>query len=177
MQTQRRCLKIGVISDTHKKFKRAKKAIDFLLAKEVEYLIHAGDIVCLEVLEYLKSSGVRYYAVFGNNDIKLMEYAKEFDIKSEPYYFKIDGTMFKLMHHPFYLSPDVDVIIFGHTHNFECDVKNGRVFLNPGEVCARNKPISECAMIEIFDEKYTIHRYQRVLKSDEFITSIKEFSR
>lgn len=173
----KKMLKIGVISDSHKKHKRAKRALDFLVSNGAQYIIHAGDIVSLEILHYLKSYNLPYYVVFGNNDIQLMQYAREYNINSEPYYFKIENVMFKLMHHPFYLAPDVQVIIFGHTHNFEADAKNGKLFLNPGEVCARNKPISECVMLEIEPSRYIVHRYERTLKTEEFKPTTMEFAR
>lgn len=170
-------LKIAIVSDSHKRYKRAKKALDFLVSQGAQYIIHAGDIGTVEILDIIKGYGLPYSLVFGNNDIHLMEYALKYDIKSEPFYFKIEQTKFKLMHHPFYISPDVDVIVFGHTHNYECDFKNGRLYLNPGELCARNKPISEAVLLEISDEKYIINRYQRAIKTDEFVSQIEEFTR
>ena len=47
-------MKIGIISDTHKKLGRAIKAIDYLIKEGAEYILHAGDIVREEVLEYLE---------------------------------------------------------------------------------------------------------------------------
>jgi putative phosphoesterase len=170
-------LKIGVISDTHKKSNRAKKAIDFLISEDVSCIIHAGDIGTVETLEYLHSSGIDYKAVFGNNDSILYEYADKFGIDMEPSYFKIDNVAFKLMHHPFYLTPDSDVVIFGHTHYFEADVKNGKLFINSGEVCARNKPISECAVVEISSERFVVYRAQREIGSEKFEVKRLEFER
>ena len=66
---------------------------------------------------------------------------------------------FKLMHLPYHLTPDSDVIIFGHTHIFECDYKNKTLFLNPGEVCAREKPLIECLQLEIKENEYIITRF------------------
>jgi predicted phosphodiesterase len=47
-------MKIGIMSDTHKKVGRAKKVIDLLIENGAEYILHAGDIVKEEVLEYLE---------------------------------------------------------------------------------------------------------------------------
>ena len=44
-------MKIGILSDTHSKVGKAKKAIDFLLKEGAEFFIHAGDICEVEVLE------------------------------------------------------------------------------------------------------------------------------
>jgi putative phosphoesterase len=72
------------------------------------------------------------------------------------------------MHMPDYMAPDADIVIFGHTHEFEIDVKNGTLFLNPGEVCARNKSISECAMLEDTDATFEVTYYTKEKKEDTF---------
>ena len=61
------------------------------------------------------------------------------------------------MHLPYHLIPDVDIVIFGHTHIFEKkDYKNKTLFINPGEVCAREKPLIECVKLEIKENEYII---------------------
>jgi len=59
------------------------------------------------------------------------------------------------------MAPDADVIVFGHTHYFQCEMNNGKLFLNSGEVCARKKPISEFAMLEILDDKFIVTHYEK----------------
>lgn len=154
-------MKIGIISDTHKKVKKTKNAIAFLLEKKVEFIIHAGDIVETEILQMLKNCSVDYLAVYGNNDTHLMQFHDNFELVQEPYYFKLAGLKFKLMHLPHYMTPDADVIIFGHTHHFHSEFVNDTLFLNSGEVCGRKKPVSECAMLEIFDGEYRVTQYTK----------------
>ena len=161
-------MKIGIISDTHKKFKKAKKALTMLLDSGAEFIVHTGDIVEVKTLELLKNCGKRYVAVYGNNDAHLVPYHNEYNLVQEPYYFKLADTKFKLMHLPFYMAPDSEVVLFGHTHIFESEFKNGTLFLNSGEVCARNKPISECAMLEIQNDTFFVTHYTREKKSDIF---------
>ena len=161
-------MKIGIFSDTHKKTKLAKAVIEQLIKNGAEFLIHAGDIVEVEVLELLKNCGVRYVAVYGNNDAHLASHHNNYNLVQEPYYFKLANTRFKLMHLPFYLNPDADVIIFGHTHIFECDYKNNTLFLNPGEACARNKPLCECALLEISETHYSVKYFSKEPKEELF---------
>ena len=170
-------MKIGILSDTHKKTKLAQKAIRHLQKNGAEFLIHAGDIVEPQVLELLKNSGVKYVAVYGNNDAHLVGYHNNYNLVQEPYYFQLANTKFKLMHLPFYMNPDADIIIFGHTHIFECDFKNNTLFLNPGEACARNKPLCECAMLEIDENRYNVTYYSRDPKEDLFNESHFSFER
>jgi len=160
-------MKIGLISDTHTKVKKASRAIDVLVEDGAEFLIHAGDIVEVEVLELMKKSGLSYEAVYGNNDAHLAHFHGDYNLVQEPYYFKLANTKFKLMHLPFYMSPDADIVISGHTHTFHSEFNNSTLFLNPGEVCARSKPISEWAMLEINDDKLFVTHYTRENKSEE----------
>lgn len=161
-------MKIGLFSDTHKKEGRSQKVINHLISQGAEFLIHAGDIVKAEILEQLKKSALPYIAVYGNNDAGLIEYHTKYNLVQEPHYFKLGGVNFKLMHLPFYMNPDAEVVIFGHTHVFECDFKNRTLFLNPGEACARDKPFSSCAMLEITDKAFNVTHYSRAVGSDTF---------
>jgi len=161
-------MKIGIISDTHSKVKKASEALDMLLENGAEFIIHAGDIEELETLELLKNCGKKYVAVYGNNDAHLVQYHNNYNLFQEPYYFKLANTKFKLMHLPFYMAPDADVIIFGHTHTFEVEFNKETLFLNSGEVCARSKPISECAMLEIQDSSYKVTHFTKTKESKEF---------
>jgi putative phosphoesterase len=154
-------MKIGLLSDTHKKTAYSRLAVDHLLSEGAEFLIHCGDIGKEETLMQLKESGRRYIAVYGNNDANLVEVHNRYNLVQEPHYFKLAGTKFKLMHLPFYMSADTEVVLFGHTHTFECDYKNTTLYLNPGEVCARSKPVSECAMLEVSPETFRVTHYRR----------------
>lgn len=160
-------MKIGIISDSHTKIKKATRALNMLVQNGAEFIIHAGDIVQLETLELLRDSGLGYIAVYGNNDAHLAAFHSDFNLVQEPHYFKLADTKFKLMHLPFYMSPDADVIIFGHTHEYSLEHVNNTLFLNSGEVCARNKPLSEWAMLEIKESEFLVTRYTRANKSDE----------
>lgn len=159
-------MKIGIISDTHKKIKKAARAIDTLLVDGAEFLIHAGDIVEAEVLELLKNSGLRYIAVYGNNDEHLLSLQREYNLVQEPYHFKLFAKTFKLMHIPHYLKPDTDIVIFGHTHKAYIEFINNTLFINPGETCARDTGISRWSMLEILENEYIITSYSRVNKSE-----------
>lgn len=152
-------MKIGILSDSHFKSDYTKDVIDFLKDKGSEYLIHAGDLCTEENLKLLEESELKYVSVFGNNDSNLLSLVNKYNIRQEPYYFKIKDIKFKLMHMPFYLNGDSDIVIFGHTHIFESDYKNKTLFINPGEVCAREKPRIECVFLEINENEYIISYY------------------
>lgn len=159
-------MKIGILSDTHAKEQRAKKALDKLLQDGAEFIVHAGDIITVETLELLKNCGKKYIAVYGNNDSHLIQYHKQYNLVIEPYYFELADTKFKLMHLPFYMSGDAEVVLSGHTHKFSSEFYGKTLFLNPGEVCAREKPLSEYVMLEISKDEFLVTYYTNDIQAN-----------
>jgi len=140
-------MKIAVISDTHDHLELTRQMVEHLLAQEASYLIHAGDIG-QKVANYLATLPVKCVAVYGNTDAGLTPPGGNLILQKQPYYFKIGSTTFKLMHQPWFLTPDSQIVIYGHLHRFECQ-RHKSLYLNPGEVCAREKPRSEGALIDL----------------------------
>ena len=133
-------MRIGVISDTHvTSFEGIPDRILITLA-DVDLIIHAGDFVTLDVLDGLKRLG-EVKAVRGNMDsgeIKRILPEKELLL--------IEGKRIGIAHgsgSPYgiedrvsRLFEDVDIIIYGHSHQPENEIKKGILFFNPGH--ARN---------------------------------------
>jgi len=159
-------MKLGVLSDSHTHTILHQEAIEHLLSLGVDYLLHAGDIMLEEHLQMLEDAPVPYVCVYGNNDMGLISLQSKYNIYQEPYYFKIKEYKIKMMHLPYYLSADTDIVISGHTHMFECSKTGDTLYLNPGEVCAREKPLTECAVIEIDNNSYKVKHYFRELSKD-----------
>lgn len=164
---------IAVLSDSHHKTDLTFEAIEHLKSEGAKYLIHAGDLEIKQNLQTLKDSGLPYVSVFGNNDQALIQYSNNYNINKEPYYFKIKETTFKLMHLPYYLTGDSDVVIYGHTHQFASEYKNNTLFLNPGEVCARNKNLTECVLLKIDDTNFIVKYFFKA--PNEKIWETKQF--
>ena len=170
-------MKIGILSDSHSKTDLTQDALDMFQEKGVKYLIHSGDLVKKENLDVLKNSGMIYIAIFGNNDYNLIQYQNDYKIYQEPYYFKIEDIKFKLMHIPNYLSPDSDIIIFGHTHIHEHQYTNKTLFINSGEICAREKDLTECVILEITEKEYIIEYNHRKPTDKNWETKITKYER
>ncbi|MCH9741272.1 MAG: YfcE family phosphodiesterase [Epsilonproteobacteria bacterium] len=149
-------MKIGVLSDSHRKTQLHQEAIDHLISCGAEYLLHAGDLEYVEHLKILEASGLPYVCVYGNNDTSLIPLYGQYPIYKEPHYFKIQDLKIKMMHMPYYMSADADMVISGHTHYFEANMNGEILFLNPGEVCARNKNLTECSLVEVVDKKFKV---------------------
>ena len=133
-------MKIGVIADTHipDRAKDIPKEIlnDF---KNVDMIIHAGDLVELSVLDKLKNVCANIKAVYGNMDSyetrqKLPE--KEI-IKIQDYKIGVMhgyGAPNKLMSllYQRFKDDNVDLIIFGHSHYGLNEKKGDILYFNPG---------------------------------------------
>lgn len=94
---------IGVISDSHPETGVAASAIEWLLARGADLLVHAEGIVASETLRLLRQSGKPYFAVLGNNNEALTEFKNEFNLRGEPFCTEFAGLRLKIIHHPFYL--------------------------------------------------------------------------
>jgi len=161
-------MKIGILSDSHLKTELHRDAIEHLLSLGVEYLLHAGDIMLEEHLQMLLNTGLPYACVYGNNDTALISLHGKYNIFQEPHYLKIKELTVKMMHMPYYMTGDADLIVSGHTHLFEASLVNDKLFINPGEVCAREKPLSECAMVIVEDGSFEVIHYFRELSQEEW---------
>lgn len=169
--------KIAVLSDSHKKVDLTKDAIEMLKEKGAQYIAHAGDLELKENLDLLKNSGLVYVSVFGNNDWDLIKYQNDYKIHKEPYYFKIKNSKYKLMHIPNYLTPDSDIVIYGHTHVFKTEYVNDTLFLNPGEICAREKDLTECVLLEVSEDSYIVEYNFKKPSDQNWKTKSYEYKR
>lgn len=164
-------MRIVVFSDSHKRVDILEEAIKYVEILQADLILHAGDLVKVEALQALKNSKIDYVAVFGNNDENLKQYKNFYNIFKEPYCFTKKNTgkgkkflTFKLMHKAKNLGNDSDIIIFGHTHSFLAFLDKESLYLNPGELCARDKGSFEFAYIDVEENSYIV---KRVYKKDE----------
>ena len=169
-------LKIGILSDPHRRSDLQKSALEKLLQEGARTLLHAGDFCIEENLRQLEETGLPYAAVFGNNDRSLLPLASFYRIKKEPWYLKIDALTVKLMHLPYYLTPDTDLIVYGHTHRFACEFKGSSLYLNPGELCGRERERCECALLLYDNGEWEVTRLHRPLHREVWEKKIYRFS-
>jgi len=135
--------KITVISDTHGVID--EQIIPYL--QDSDMIIHAGDIMCADIIRKLKTYSKKVVAVAGNNDlperffdeedkkiISKLNKVEQFSINSETVTVE-HGDRFG--HHPSHEDlraayPDSKLIIYGHTHNQVCDQSSTPWIVNPG---------------------------------------------
>lgn len=173
---QRPIQKIAILSDSHGKTENVKVVLEKIEELSCDALIHAGDICDELTLQMMQKTRLPLFLVFGNNDRKLFDVANVYSIEQEPYYFEIAGVNFKLMHLPFYMNGDCDVLIYGHTHKFEAQKYGKTLFINPGEVCAREKPYIEFVTLNL-NETYAIERFSKNIDKNDWTVIKMEFER
>lgn len=135
-----------LLADTH--LPKRAKALPDALWRDVEaadVVIHAGDWVDEPALEALEARSRRLIGVFGNNDgpglrARLPEVARA----------DIEGIRFAVIHETGAaqgrekrmdaLFPDVDVLVFGHSHiPWDTVTPSGMRLLNPGSPTDRRR--------------------------------------
>ncbi len=147
-------MKIGVISDTHLKYrdKQLERIVEDHFA-DAEIILHAGDLVCLDVLDVFE--GKEVYAVSGNMDSD--EVAQFLPRKR---IITIKGIRIGLIHgwgNPAGIEErirgefdDIECIVYGHTHRAVNERKDGTLFFNPGSPTDRRfSPYNSVGMLHV----------------------------
>ena len=119
-------VQIAVLSDTHGLLRREVVAE----LKDCSHIIHAGDIIREKDLDELRLYG-SVYAVRGNNDLWL----DGLQDLAHVLRFQIAGVSFLMTHDRYDLPRNLDgvqAIIYGHSHRYSEEWKDGRLWLNPG---------------------------------------------
>lgn len=63
-----RVMRIGIVSDSHGKADRLRRAVELLVQREAEAIVHCGDVGSADCMAVLGQAGVPAYAVAGNMD-------------------------------------------------------------------------------------------------------------
>ncbi|MFD4601476.1 metallophosphoesterase family protein [Streptomyces sp. NPDC058464] len=139
-------MRLLLISDTHLPL-RAKRLPDQLLAElpRADVVLHAGDWVDEATLDLLESRSRRLIGVYGNNDgpglrARLPEVAHA----------DLGGLRFGMIHETGPAQgrearcaarfPDLDVLVFGHSHiPWDTTAPGGLRLLNPGSPTDRRR--------------------------------------
>jgi len=129
-------IKIGVLSDTHLNMVNDElRRIKTRYLSDVDYILHAGDIVSVDVAEYLNDGN--FFGVHGNMDNhmvrgllpekRVMEFGP-FRVGLMHGWGSKEGLEDRISHE----FKDVDVIVYGHSHMAANHVQDGILFFNPG---------------------------------------------
>ena len=152
---------IGVISDTHDRLPMIDAALDLFARRRVEAVIHPGDFVSpFAVRRLLKYKGP-LYATYGNNDGERAGLKALLpNVADGPLTVKLAGKTIVMHHFIDWLKPadiaPADAIITGHTHEVVNQVKNGKLYLNPGECCGWVQDKCTAAVLDLATMKAEI---------------------
>jgi len=135
-------MEIGIISDTHSNFFAIKKACEIFRTRNINIVLHCGDITSKEALRGFK--GFNLYFVFGNIDVnreELEETAKEFGFRclreegsvilNKKKIVMIHGDNKKRLLE-LIAQQEHDIIITGHTHKKSAHLEKKTLVINPG---------------------------------------------
>jgi len=117
--------RIALISDTHSLLR--PEIIEKI--KECELILHAGDIASKETVEKIKSLGTSYF-VRGNADKG--SWADEIPVSRE---LELFGLKLFIIHNRRQIQEDVsdrDIVIYGHSHKYSEEYREGVCYFNPG---------------------------------------------
>ena len=152
-------IRVAVLSDTHGWLRRS-------VVREVQgcdCILHAGDIIRESDLDELALYG-SLYAVRGNNDI----WAPGVSELAGTLRFEIGGVSFCMVHDRRDVPRDltgVDAVIFGHSHRYSEEWKDGRLWLNPGS-CGRSRFGGDVTMARLTIRGGKIVRVERIEPAD-----------
>ena len=117
-------MKLAILSDTHGLLR--PEVVEQL--KTADAILHGGDINKQSIVDQLRQYAP-LYVVRGNNDKEWAE-----DIPHD-LTITLDGVTFYMVHNKKELPATlngVDVVVFGHSHKYVQEEKNGILWLNPG---------------------------------------------
>jgi len=137
-------MRIGILADTHNNIDLTRRAIAILGKKNVDMIIHAGDLTSPKMLKLFSEFKCKF--VLGNGDIDIEDLNREcenmgFGCMDTECVFEAEGKKFMLFHgdnvpkfRNAVASGKYDYIIKGHTHFFENYVSNKSRIINPGSL-------------------------------------------
>lgn len=134
--------RIGVLSDTH--FHHFNEVPASLLEslKTFDLVIHLGDFVNKDLVEYFRSFN-NFYGIAGNHDPQSVK-----KILPKADVIEVNGKRIGLLHgywFPLFCEhrslarfkkDKVDAILYGHTHIIRNEIANNILFFNPGSASA-----------------------------------------
>lgn len=117
-------MKIAILADTHGLLR--PQVIPYL--QQADAILHGGDVNTQRLVDTLRQYAP-LFLVRGNND-KEWAGALPHDLTVT-----LGGVRFCMVHNKKELPQDltgVDVVVFGHSHKYLQEEKEGRLWLNPG---------------------------------------------
>ena len=144
-------MKIAILSDTHGLLR--PEVVEQL--QEADAILHGGDINKQSIVDELRQYAP-LYVVRGNND---KEWAEEIP---HDLTVTLEGVTFYMVHNKKEVPADLsglDVVVFGHSHKYVEEEKDGVWWLNPGS-CGPRRFHQEITMmmVEVADGQIRVEK-------------------
>lgn len=136
-------MKIGILSDTHNEIANTRAALAIFKAREVEFLIHCGDLTNPDMVSLFQ--GWRVAFVYGNIDKKQGTLARAvaaaggLQTIGAVFQNKLDGVRIGACHghengvlESMVISGEYDLVLHGHFHVRKDEKVNSTRVLSPG---------------------------------------------
>ena len=138
-------MNIAILSDSHDHKEELTKALEICREENLSHIIHCGDMVAAEVIEWFAKAfkGTVHYVIGNNEDpmemrgvCSLLENVIYYGETAE---FEIDGITFAVNHYPeraeeFAAAQKYNVVCHGHDHKYREVQKGETLLVNPGTV-------------------------------------------
>jgi putative phosphoesterase len=141
-------MRVGVLSDSHSNARKLRAAANLFLAREVDTVVHCGDICSPQSVSILEQLQVHW--VFGNCDFDQLELRSVMHSHGHSCH-GLAGSVqlgerrlgFTHGHHQLLLSELIaggehDYVCHGHTHTRRDEMVHGVRVLNPGALANAN---------------------------------------
>ena len=140
-------MRLAILSDTHGLLR--PEVAEYL--KTADAILHAGDINRQEIVDQLRQYAP-LYIVRGNNDKEWAEHI--------PHHLTVTlgGVSFYMVHNKKEIPADlsgIDAVVFGHSHKYFQEEKDGLLWLNPGS-CGPRRFHQEITMMMAEAENGTL---------------------
>ena len=140
-------MNIAILSDTHGLLR--PEVVEYL--KTADAILHAGDINQQEIVDQLRQYAP-LYIVRGNNDKEWAEHI--------PHHLTVTlgGVSFYMVHNKKEVPadlPGINAVVFGHSHKYFQEEKDGLLWLNPGS-CGPRRFHQEITMMMAEAENGTL---------------------
>ncbi len=150
---------IGIISDTHDNVPMIKKAVERLKEERVQLVLHAGDYISAFTAKPYADLNVLMIGVYGNNcaekeTLKRVYSEVGAELQGDFAEVEVGGLKIALTHGHIKsemdkaMNGDYDVVVRGHSHRSSIGEEDGKLVINPGEVCGYVTGTSSIAFLD-----------------------------
>ena len=151
---------IGLMSDSHDNIQGTKDALEIFSRRNVELILHAGDMIGSGNCYTFEGCKVPIRLVYGNNDGDREGLMREFQRVGGEYLgdfgeVKADGLKIAMLHgtedalvKAVVASQIYDVVVRGHNHRAEATRMGKTLLVNPGEIWGHFTGLSSVAILD-----------------------------